>query len=518
MLSFPKAIVEAKALRWDFTLYRVSLLDMYQIHQKLHEFGDTDGCFDAAIDGVPINNSNGKSMTVLSIKFPSCRNVYALAILEPGRKHMKIPESVVLFHFLQELRYSNLTLRYFIADAPMRAKLMGMSGHSGNYPCAKCLARKVGPGFPASTAIGQEKRTAGSVNAALHYIERNCRGKDGKVAEPKKKKDLEVVKGIRAVSPLASVEDFDMLKQIPTESMHLVDLGVVRKMVKISFDYPAGTKRVSFNTPDLSLLDEELETVKVPTEFSRRTRGVDPTVWKAEEYRNLILAFFPIVVRHMTSVQCREIWYLTVYIVRAVNLPMDVMREAGVTDALVLKWYQKFQSVFGIHNCSYNVHCFSHILEVRKLGPLSETSAVRYEDMYGVLKRNFHAGTQSMGKQASQNSLVSLTYGHHCCQKSVTFKEKETQKNSDVILYTRQGMLVKCTSVLGSTILGLQIHVEDGLYLYEQYDFNKVLCFRVKKNVKSKEEEILTIPKSDITGKGVLAEDIISVIPNNLLV
>ena len=509
---YPKKTIADEKLEHVYTLYKVSLFDMANFHQDIHGEHEVLTTFDGAIDGVPRTRSCGISLDVLTIKFLGCRNVYTLAILEPARKGLCLSDEIILRDFLEELKESDFKLRYMIADAPKRAKLQGFKGHSGMFACPKCeCSFNKNKNFPAST-VNSTRRTLQSVDAALHTIETSDR--------PDKIK-LSVLKGVQARSLLSEVEGFNILTHIPTEKMHLIDLGVVKKMTRLSFKCGQERPKTNFHDfNDVKVLDQKLEELKLPTEFPRRTRGIDIGNWKSQEFRNMILALFPTVIKAILSPACKKVWYLMVYISRALHLPKHLMIQTALTDTLLHDWYRKYEAAFSEHNCTYNTHIMTHVLEVRALGPITETSAYPYEDTYGMLKKGFKEGTCSSGKQAMENSLL-VAKGGHACKKSLTFRGKEgdTQKRCDSILYTRQGQLFRCMALSPSReLMCKKIRVEDGLFLHEALNFNDVLCYQVNpEKLEEDSDTMWIVSPNDVVGKGILSENIISVVLQQVL-
>jgi hypothetical protein len=65
-----------------------------------------------------------------------------------------------------------------------------------------------------------------------------------------------------------------------------------------------------------------LKATRVPSEFSRRTRELDFPNLKAEEYRNIIIFYFPAVLSLLRTARKERIFFAQfVYFVRALILP-----------------------------------------------------------------------------------------------------------------------------------------------------------------------------------------------------
>ena len=111
---------------------------------------------------------------------------------------------------------------------------------------------------------------------------------------------------------MLNLEDFDIITQIPAEYMHLVCLGVVKKLFKLTFQ--ADNRMRIIDNQRLQQLNENLLKTQVPTEFSRRTRAIDFSNFKAEEWRNIIMFYFPLVANCLeTSPAEASLWYLLAF-------------------------------------------------------------------------------------------------------------------------------------------------------------------------------------------------------------
>jgi len=235
-------------------------------------------------------------------------------------------------------------------------------------------------------------------------------------------------------SPLLQLEGFNLVDSCPVEYMHGVCLGTIRKMVKLTFKglgtKPGADKRVPQIFKDVSpdAVSEMLVNTRGVCENSRRTRAIDGHL-KGEEYRNLLIEFWPVMPMCLDPGPIADIWVLKAFIVKAVTLPeyLYVKIDQDSLQELVVKWYTNFGKVFGVPNCSYNVHLFLHILRVRQLGPLTSSSAFAFEDHYGPLIRGLRAGTMSTGLQALQNAFLRYQAGHSCqLQLKVRFLQVKT--------------------------------------------------------------------------------------------
>ena len=508
--TFPKKEILRRNLKVEYTLFYVSLKDVRTWHIRAHPKKRPEALskqFDCSLDGVPESRSSGLSIDLLSIRFINCRNIYTFAILQPSRKRLGNKDAIVLQPFLEELKESGLTLRYFIADAPKRASLQGLKSHSANHGCPYCLARKE-DGHYAASSMNKPRRTDAELRERARAV---SEGRGGEIDD-----------GVRAVSLLEGIEDFDIINDVPAESMHLCFLGVVRKMMKLMYKQVGVTNkfrryRAEYRPVSEEPLNRELEKVKGLSSFSRRPRDFDAAVYKAEEYRNIALAFWPAVLS-TCPLGTRQAWLRTVYSIRGFSLPNSIYNDLKVNTNFGAKdlreWYIDFEEAFGVEACSHNIHVFHHLDLVRALGLLSTTSAVHYEDHYSLVKVNYKAGTISKGKQALESLFLAQASGHACAKKRKV-QMRETSKVDDRYVYLKDGRIILLTEMPSArTIVGRRVPTKNVPNLLEERDFSDVLVFRADQAVLA---ESVTARVADVLGLVVFCQEFASVLTWSML-
>ena len=494
--AYPQKEASNRGLRRQYVLYYVSLHSVIRFHMELHPDGILPAYFDLSVDGIPESKSGGRSVDVLSIRFAGCRVIYSLAILQPDRRGMGLADDITINHFLEEYGDAVVPLRYVIADAPKRAALSGLKQHSSLHACQYCKAQKTERAFP-STTIGAAKRTNDETRAAA----------DSGLDEY----------GVKKPSPLRSIASLDIIRHIPAEKMHLCDLGVIRKIIQLSFKCPQfKAKQVPFQRADDTDLSQALERAASLPNFSRRTRALDTANYKAEEYRNLGVAYWPTVARTIPAT-ARKVWLLTVFAYRAALLgdaEYARWKEKYDEPELYTQWYMLFEEVFGSQNCSYNPHTFHHLPEVRSLAPLTSTSAYAFENHYNYLKRSYRPGTASMGQQALSALLVAARHGHVCHQRR-RVSGKATRKVDDSWCYIPEVGVVKVSEANADHIVGKPVATEAAHYVLPGLDFNDVCAFKLVEPVTYGLPT--TYPTEDVAGKCVVVDGVASVLFWDLL-
>ena len=247
-------------------------------------------------------------------------------------------------------------------------------------------------------------------------------------------------KGIKGRSVLLDVPNFNFVYDSPAEYMHLGCLGVIKRLVELTFS--CGQKRQRNTTRKLSstsLFNKLMLATKVTNEFSRRARSLDFSFFKAQEYRNLCLFFFPLVLECIEP-YAKEItlWLNLVYMLRSSVIPSVEYSHISldIVHNCCAEFYKLFEELLSIHNCTYNLHTLcSHLTEIRTHGPLTETSAFKFESFYGELRRSFVPGTCSPLKQIMKKIFLKKELGKHYCDNNISITNYETPMEANNLIY-----------------------------------------------------------------------------------
>ena len=442
-----------------------------------------------SLDGVSESKSTSISLDVYSIKFEGCRDVYPIKIIRPVSKHpIDLQEQFSLV--LNSVASYNLILQALVGDNPKRSFFRNSLQFSAKNGCEYCFASGVSYKETVEVDyvkfvqnIQDQKRLINMQLSELNEDEDSAQinslksilqdlgeaekiGKKQRVSthivwpastmdgEPRtKQKILEIVekiesgdnmtaserKGIKGRSILLNLDYFDYVLSIPVDYMHLISFGVVKRLLELSFSVGETRSRVTkrpLSHPDE--FNELIKYVKVVNEFSRRARKLDLSVMKAQELRNILLIFFPFITQCLQG-NAKEIklWEMLAFMVRACVLPEEEYESVNINSITYCQrnFYIIYQQLFGEKNCTYSIHVLSHLLQMRTQGPLTETSAYRFESFYAELRNSFQPGTQSVIKQMMQTVLLKRILSKHVCCESIYLRVKDTVLECNSLIY-----------------------------------------------------------------------------------
>lgn len=257
-------------------------------------------------------------------------------------------------------------LRCFIADAPARAFILNHVGHNAVSPCSKCTIQ--------GQNIGHRMVFLGT-----KFISRS----------DEKYRLLAYKNHNLGETPLSQLLP-NLIHQVPFESMHLVYLGIAKKILValIAGEY---NKKIKLKSSTLKLLNDHLELIQkyCPSEFSRRQRIITEYVrYKATEYRQFLLYTGPLIFHNRLEKSIYLHFLILNTAIRILNLPRPNKSSLTFADIALKKFVEECPYIYGPRFMSYNVHGLLHINEdVERYGPLDSFSAFTFENEMSTYKK-----------------------------------------------------------------------------------------------------------------------------------
>lgn len=492
-----------------------------------------------SVDGVAESNSGGVSLDITTVRFVGCRNVYPTATAKPRKGFAnQLPGEEILVRVLKDIIDNEVKLRWVIADAPMKAKLRHQMGHRAAYGCPCCIGEAVSVEIVSSKGVWTKVRVwclptlrqPLRTLAALATIYQNYIGRDPR-------KFQETNKGMLPdPSPLLSHPGFDMLYDMPFEVMHQIYLGVVKQLFGETFR--CGDQNAEKSKKALLGMNAGFDKLSVPKEFSRVPRWLDHANFKAEEWRNLSLFYFPHVFdaldgdgtkKNPAAPELSFIWRMLVWKLRLYicdHSDYESLKQPQ-SDKLTEDLQRRLEHEYGKDIMYYNMHMMSHMDLSRKMGLLTLMSAVAFEAFYAVYKRGFEVGTCSTPKQANQALFMRQLNGRHYCERPIIYKDaataakKPNARRTDHIVYTYSGkrgghqfwridqMLgggrYRCTPFANAPFICPRTKL----------DFGRVGVYHLGFLMEETEQKLLN--RRDFAGKGMMSGDFLMTVPNNIL-
>lgn len=513
-------------------------------------------------------------MDVYSIRFQGCRTVYPCQIVRPLGKY-KYNQKRHLDNFLTNVCRNECVIEKFVGDCQKRVTARDGMGHAAYFPCEYCtckgtlfynfspaiikkkehlLAKQIKLQTKIDNLNGHDSSSESdgemeslltelqTVTNALKDLHKNKKGnirwpKTSFRCEPRTRENIieisdkiennekltkDECKGITGRSLFLDIPYFDIIGDIPAEYLHSTCLGVTKRMLELTFDI--GETRARITKRKLSSpkqFNHLMLTVLVPYEFSRRTKSLDFNVMKGQQFRNICIFFFPIIINCIErSAKERRIWLLFAFMIRSCIVPASEFEQIDIDSisTACYDFYDLYENVFGVINCTYNTHVvISHLLQIRGNSPLTVNSAFGFESFYGEIRNCFVPGTPGPLKQIMSKVLIKRIIGPHCCEMSIKYSSKNTQMERNNLIYTfndNQYKIFEIKEMSENHAQCQKINIDVQKFdETPELNWSKVGVFKEA----SVAEQIHNIPLDSIQGKVIKIDDILITCPNNIL-
>ncbi|XP_046388085.1 uncharacterized protein LOC124157429 [Ischnura elegans] len=325
------------------------------------------------VDGLPLTRSSGSQFwPILAsvVDRTEMARPFLVAIYWGHQKPMSCEQYLTpLLNELVQLENDGFTYRgtrisirvhSFVCDAPARAFVLQTKGHNSYSACHRCHVKGT------------------IVKNRMVFLE----------LESEKRTDEKFMLGDDpghhiGVSPLARLSTFDMVKDVPFDYMHLICLGVTRKML---LSLTQETCAVKLRARTRVEINNELVRIAryTPHDFQRKPRPLTELMrWKATELRYFCMYLVPLIAPFFVNEAVRNHFMSFFYALRILaNASLCENKQFfSYAETLLNYVVSVFPSLYGQHNCTYNVHCLLHVCEdVARFGTLDSYSAFKYEN------------------------------------------------------------------------------------------------------------------------------------------
>ncbi|OXA56102.1 hypothetical protein Fcan01_08855 [Folsomia candida] len=236
------------------------------------------------IDGFPLFKSSSQQFWPILGSFVGIsKTPFVIAIFGGKKKpelsdHM-LEEFVEEFNRINNSSVYNIKFHSIVCDAPARSFVKGVKGHTGYHGCDRCDVE--GENIEHCMTFCSEVK-----NLRSNQTFRNRQDEDDHVRE----------------TVLKNIPSLDLVLGFPQDYMHLICLGVVKKLLHLWISGKASHEKL--RASEISLISDRLDNLKnkVLCQFSRKPRSLDDLArYKATEFRQFLLYTGPVVLRNVVS-------------------------------------------------------------------------------------------------------------------------------------------------------------------------------------------------------------------------
>lgn len=279
----------------------------------------------------------------------------------------------------------------FICDVPAKSFITLTKGHSGYYSCPKC------------TAKGEYIH-----NRVCYPYLNSFPLRTNNDFRLKLQTDHHT-----GTSILESIPTIDMVEDFPSDPMHLLYLGIVKKLIVNLWCFGTPRSKLSFNEMCEISKMLEIQKVNIPCEINRKTRSlVECKRWKATEFRTFLLYTGPVVLKSVLNYD-KYINFLTLHVaVTILSNSKHMSCYSNYAKSLLEYFVKTFIILYGKENASNNIHNLLHLHDdIIKFGTLQEFSAFPFENylqsILKMIRKNDKVLEQIVCRISEQNSCAS---------------------------------------------------------------------------------------------------------------
>ncbi|KAL6418036.1 hypothetical protein ACFW04_011100 [Cataglyphis niger] len=188
------------------------------------------------------------------------------------------------------------------------------------------------------------------------------------------------------ISPFENL-DVDMINNFPLDYMHLICLGIMKKMLNL---WIKGHQILWLRSAQVQELSRDIIELReyIPIEFARRPWDINELDrWKATEYRIFLLYLGPIILNKYLNADYFQHFCVLHTAIRILSHP-DCFRNNLYANQLLLYFVKMFKILYSNDNLVYNVHNLIHLSEdVKRYGSLDTFNAFPFENYLKKLKQ-----------------------------------------------------------------------------------------------------------------------------------
>ena len=387
------------------------------------------------IDGLPLFRSSPVDFwPILCRAFlgRSVTSVFPVGLFCGKSKPSSVDEYLNLFllelnAILQNGIYINdvqvqVRVHSFVCDAPARQYVKKVKGHLGYDACERC-------------EIHGERNDGNE--PGIKFVDVNCplRTNDSFRCNsyPNHQKTHE------CASPLTKLS-IDMIRDFPLDYMHLVLLGVVKRMLRLwlgTTDFHVTKYSCNFRLLARASSHIISQRVKVcaecvSSEFQRRPRQMDENkFFKAKEFRTLLLYTFPYVFMGLftNNSQVYDHFMLLVVAFRIMLGRNPTPNFIAYVRALLHKFVNDMRELYGKTHMTYSVHNLLHVPDdYERFGVLDKTSAFTFESYMQKLKGYVGRGGRELQQAVKRRHEESVLEIGSACELDDVALKKEHEK------------------------------------------------------------------------------------------
>lgn len=251
--------------------------------------------------------------------------------------------------------------------------------------------------------------------------------------------------GIKGMSCLMVLREFDIIESFATDYMHGVCLGVLKRMINIWFGKMT-SKSIKFkplNQHQQNQVNYRLSLLKPYSRITHQPRSLDQlATFKAIEFKYLLFFYLRYSLSGILGKKYTEHFELLSASIYLLSQRVVSENDIKLSEQMLNNFCDTFEKYYGIAAVTMNVHLLRHYSDiVRNTGPLWCHSLFGFESNMGVLTRYYLGGTNVLEQIAdkyviAKSQCEKLSSREHGMKCTINLHKKSKHDN----LLIQQGL------------------------------------------------------------------------------
>lgn len=361
-----------------------------------NDFFKNNGMIELAIniDGLPLAKSSGSQVYPILCRLVKHHSTVEMIGIYHGYQKpknancylndfVKDVSNIINTGIIFDTKHYSVKISHFVCDAVAKSYITYTIGHMGFYSCTKCYEK----------GVYINNRVCFSNTNHLHLRTDTCYRT--KIQEEHH----------NGTSILEQIPGLDMIKSFPLDYMHLICLGVVKKLIVNLWCFGKSFTKLSHQ--NIANISSNLinQANNIPIEFNRKPRSLlEAKRWKATEFRQFLFYTGPVVLRKILN-NDRYINFLTLHVAIIILTCPKYSHLINYASTLLLYFVNTFKILYGAENISHNVHNLLHLVEDVKIhGPLDNFSAFPFENYLQTILKSIRKGEKPLAQIIKRKS------------------------------------------------------------------------------------------------------------------
>lgn len=372
-------------------------------------------------DGAPIGHSSTKNLWPIMCCDTILKIVEVIGIYygdiksDDSNKFLEqfVNEAVNLINngILYNEKHYKVRIHGIICDAPAKSYILKVKNHTGYDSCTKCLVH--------GEYINDTICFSAEIDALILRNDMDFRRfayQDGYQ---------------KGQTILRQIPHFGLVSKVPLDYMHLVCLGVMRKLLML---WLTGPLQIRLPSRTVTIISNHLELFRknVPTDFARKPRVLNYIkLWKATEFRQFLLYISPVILKDILR---KDVYFnfLTLHVAITILVNPNVLRTPHyiIYANELLKYFVKsYENIYGKKYVSFNIHNLLHLTDdVKQFGSLDTFSAFPFGNYISSLKNLIRKGEkplQQICRRLEEYNYITSYMLKHEYHKQFTKKHRD---------------------------------------------------------------------------------------------